>query len=164
MFSHLPALLMREMATDDVAVLLDRLVEAGWRPGQLRHRVGAAPSQGSVERDAAALVVLLTALTEVPAPDVKHAAQRRERARELERDAAEAPVPAAPEVREQHLAQLRATLGVPPRRRAEPAPRTRAACRLCSGEGSFFVTHDVHLCRRCVALMATGEARLSGAG
>lgn len=163
-FSHLPALLMREMATPAVAALLDQLVEAGWRPGQLRHRVGAAPSQGSVERDAAALVLLLTALTGGPAPDAQHAAQRLERAREQERQAAEAPVPAAPEVREQHLAQMRAALGAPPRRRDEPEPRTRPACRLCAGEGAFFVTHDVHLCRRCVEVMASGEARLSRTG
>ena len=40
-FSHLPALLMRELETPEVAAVLVELVAAGWRPGQLRHRVGA---------------------------------------------------------------------------------------------------------------------------
>ena len=163
-FSHLPVLLMREMTTAPVAALLRQLVDAGWRPGQLRDRVGAAPSQGSIERDAAALVELLDALTRCPAPDAVHAARRRERSLAREREAAEAPLPATPEAREQHLAQIRAALGVAPRRRREPEPRTRPACSLCSGEGAFFVTHDVHLCSRCVAVMATGEARLSRTG
>ena len=163
-FSHLPVLLMREMATAPVAALLGQLINAGWRPGQLRHRVGAAPSQGSVERDAAALVELLDALTRCPAPDAAHAARRSERSLAREREAAEAPLPATPEARQQHLAQMRAALGVPPRRRPEPEPRTRPACSLCAGEGAFFVTHDVHLCSRCVEVMATGEARLSRTG
>jgi len=163
-FSHLPVLLIREMATAPVAALLEQLITAGWRPGQLRHRVGAAPSQGSVERDAAALVALLTALTSVPAPDVEHAARRRERAQDQEREAAQAPVPATHEAQQQHLARMRTSLGVPPRRPAGPEPRTRPACSLCAGEGAFFVTHDVHLCSRCVEVMATGEARLSRTG
>lgn len=163
-FSHLPVLLMREMATAPVAALLEQLIAAGWRPGQLRHRVGAAPSQGSVERDAAALVALLTVLTNEPAPDAEHAATRRERAQAREQEAAQAPVPATPEAQQQHLAQMRAALGVPPRRPVAPEPRTRPACSLCAGEGAFFVTHDVHLCRRCVEVMATGEARLSRTG
>ena len=62
------------------------------------------------------------------------------------------------------LEQMRAGLGGAPRRRPPSEPRTRPACSLCAGEGAFFVTHDVHLCSRCVEVMATGEARLSRTG
>lgn len=163
-FSHLPAALIREMDTEPVAALVEQLLAAGWRPGQLRHRVGAAPSQGSVERDAAHLLDLLTLLTSAPSPDARHAEQVRQREQARAQQEASAPRPASPEVREQHLSRMRAQLGIPSRRREEPQPRTRPACRLCDGEGTFFVTHDVHLCARCVAVMATGEARLSQSG
>ena len=163
-FSHLPVLLMRELDTPVVADLLRRLLAAGWRSGQLRHRVGGALSQGSVERDAAQLVELLTSLTGLVAPDVEHTRQLRRREADRESASEQAPVPATPAVREQHLAAMRADLGVAPRRRVDAEPRTRPACSLCAGEGAFFVTHDVHLCGRCVAALATGEARLSQAG
>ena len=163
-FSHLPVLLMRELDTAVVAAVLQRLVEAGWRAGQLRHRVGGAPSQGSVERDAAHLAELLTGLTAVTAPDLEHAEQLRRRQADRDRAARDATQPATPEVRDRHLAAMRAELGVAPRRRADPEQRTRPACSLCDGEGAFFVTHDVHLCGRCVAALATGEARLSHTG
>lgn len=163
-FSHLPALLMRAMGTEEVDGLLERLVAAGWRPGQLRHRVGAEPSQGSVERDAAHLVELLTSLTASPCPDAVHAEQLRTRRLDRADAAARAPRPASPEVVEQRLAEIRTELTGLPRRRPEPEPRTRPGCSLCGGEGSFFVTHEVHLCHRCVAALASGEARLSQAG
>lgn len=163
-FSQLPALLMRELDTVPVAEVLELLVRAGWRPGQLRHRVGAAASQGSVERDAVHLLELLRALTGVLAPDLQHLEDLRERERDRAAQRASAPQPAAPAVRDAHLARMRAQLGVVPRRRADPQPRTRPACSLCDGEGSFFVTHDVHLCSRCVSMIATGEARLSRTG
>ena len=63
-----------------------------------------------------------------------------------------------------HLEQMRAELGVPPRRRAPSEPRTRPACSLCDGEGAYFVTHEVHLCHRCVAALASGEARVRRTG
>lgn len=163
-FSHLPVLLMREMDVPAVAELLEVLIAAGWRPGQLRHRVGAAPSQGSVERDADHLVALLTSLATRPSPDAQHAATVREREQDRRRVQAQAPVPAAPEVAEQHLVRMRAELGVPARRRDRPELRTRSDCSLCGDESAFFVTHEVHLCGRCVATLATGEARLTGAG
>ena len=62
------------------------------------------------------------------------------------------------------LAEIRAGLKGAPKRRPEPVPRTRPECSLCSGEGAYFVTRDVHLCRRCVDVMATGQARLSSTG
>lgn len=163
-FSHLPVLLMRAMDVPEVAELLQSLVAAGWRPGQLRHRVGAAPSQGGVERDAEHLRALLSSLATRPSPDAQHEAVLRERELDRLRAQAEAPVPATAEVAEQHLLRMRAELGVPPRRRVQPELRTRPDCSLCGAESAFFVTHDVHLCGRCVSTLATGEARLSGAG
>ena len=163
-FSHLPALLMRALDTDAVAQVLDELVAAGWRPGQLRHRVGAEPAQGSVERDAEHLLAMLRGLREQTCPDVLHAREvaAREQARRWERE--NAPEPASEEVRAARIAQIRAGLKGVPRTRPEPQPRTRPACSLCTGEGSFFVTRDVHLCRRCVDVLATGEARLRETG
>lgn len=112
-FSHLPALLMHELDDPAVTVVVDELLAAGWLPGQLRHRVGAEPAQGSVEQDAAHLLALLRGLS---------------------------------------------------RRRQQPEPRTRPACSLCDGEGAFSVTDDVHLCRRCVDILASGQARLTQTG
>ena len=163
-FSHLPALLMRELDTEPVAEVLDELVAAGWRPGQLRHRVGAEPAQGGIERDAEHLLELLRGLRGQTCPDLLHAAEleQREQRRRWEQEAA--PRPATPEVQQAFLEQIRSTLPGAPRRRPEPTPRTRPACSLCAGEGSFFVTRDVHLCKRCVDVLATGEARLSDTG
>lgn len=163
-FSHLPALLMRALDTAPVAEVLDVLVRQGWRPGQLRHRVGAAPAQGSVDKDAAHLLELLTALTTQTCPDVLHAQEQQERARQRQWEQEQAPPPASPQVRQARIEEIRKGLKGVPRRRPEPEPRTRPACNLCAGEGAYFVTRDVHLCRRCVEVMATGQARLSGTG
>ena len=157
----LPGLLARELATPEVAALVDELVRAGWRPGQLAHRIGAAPSQGSADSDASAVVALLRELRSAVPPDVAHARERAARRRDRQREG----VPqATPEVRERAIADIRRQLGAGPARRRPPPERTRPACSLCDGEGSFFVTREVHLCRRCVAAIATGEARLSAAG
>jgi hypothetical protein len=59
------------------------------------------------------------------------------------------------------VARIRGELGLVPGRRPVVEPRTRPACSLCDGEGSFFVSRDVHLCPRCVEVLATGEARLA---
>ena len=163
-FSHLPALLMRELDTPEVQAVLDELIAVGWRPGQLRHRVGAAPSQGSVERDAVHLLELLRGLRGQPCPDALHAQEVAEREAGRRWEAETAPPPAEPEVRAARLAEIRLSLKGTPRRRPEPVPRTRPACSLCAGEGSYFVTRDVHLCARCVEVLATGSARLSETG
>lgn len=163
-FSHLPVLLMRELDTEPVAEVLDALLAAGWRPGQLRHRVGAEPAQGSPERDAAHLLEVLRGLRQQPCPDVAHAEALAQRAADRAAEQARTPPPAAPEVRDAHLAQIRAGLKGVPRRRSEPEPRTRPACSLCAGEGSYFVTRAVHLCRRCVDALASGEVRLQQTG
>ena len=163
-FSHLPALLMRELDSEPVAEVLDVLVEAGWRVGQLRHRVGAEPAQGSVEKDAAHLLQLLRGLTQQTCPDVQHAREQAERARQRQWEREQAPPPASPEVRQARIEEIRKGLKGVPRRRPEPEPRTRPACSLCAGEGAYFVTRDVHLCRRCVDVLATGQARLTETG
>ncbi len=155
---------MRELDTPEVAAVLDELVVAGWRPGQLRHRVGAAPSQGSVERDAVHLLELLRGLRDQPCPDALHAREVAERESRRRWEAESAPPPASPEVRDARMAEIRLSLKGSPRRRAEPEPRTRPACSLCAGEGAYFVTRDVHLCARCVEVLASGEARLRETG
>ena len=163
-FSHLPALLMRELDSEPVAAVLDELVRAGWRPGQLRHRVGAEPAQGSVEKDAAHLLALLRGLTGQTCPDALHEQEKQERARQRQWEREQAPEPASPEVRQARIEQIRAGLKGVPRRRPEPEPRTRPSCSLCAGEGAYFVTRDVHLCKRCVDVLATGQARLRETG
>ena len=163
-FSHLPVALMRELDTPAVAEALDALVRAGWRTGQLRSRVGSQASQGSHERDAVHLTALLQGLREQTPPDVVHAREREERERARAEERAHGPTPASPQVRAQALAEIRAGLKGAPSQRPRPEPRTRPACNLCDGEGNYFVTRDVRLCRRCVAALATGEARLRSTG
>lgn len=158
---QLPARLARALDTADVAELVDGLVAAGWRPGQVAHRVGGEPAQGSLERDAVHVVEVLRALAAQIPPDVAHARGRQERERASRR--AE-PGPASPAVREAALASIRSGLKGLPSSRPVPPQRSRPACNLCGGEGSYFVTRQVHLCPRCVALLAAGEARLSAAG
>ena len=163
-FSHLPALLMRALDTEPVAEVLDELVAGGWRPGQLRHRVGAEPAQGSVDKDAQHLLEMLRGLRGQTCPDLEHAraVREREQARRWEQESS--PLPASPEVRAAHLAQMRAAVPGVPRRRVQPEPRTRPSCSLCHGEGTYFVTREVHLCPRCVDVLATGQARLDQTG
>lgn len=163
-FSHLPVALVRELDTPAVAQVLDDLVAAGWRTGQLRSRVGSAASQGSHERDAAHLADLLHELLAQTPPDVAHAREVQQRERARAQELAQRPVPAAPEVRQRALAEIRAGLRGAPARRPEPEPRPLPACSLCDDEGSWFVTREVRLCRRCISVLATGEARLSSTG
>ena len=162
-FSHLPALLMRELDDDAIAQVVDELVAAGWRPGQLRHRVGAEPAQGSVEKDAAHLLEVLRALRDVPCPDAVHERELEQREQQRQWELENAPRPASAEMRAAHLARIRAGLKGVPKRRREPEPRTRPACSLCPGEGAYFVTREVHLCGRCVDVLASGRAQLSQA-
>ena len=157
----LPVLLVRALDSAAAGREVDALVEAGWRTGQLRVRIGAEPSQGSPDRDAASVLALLRALRlEVP-PDVAHARELERRRRDREDELARAPRPASPEVRRRSVERIRGELGLLPRRTAVPAPRRRPDCSLCGREAGFFVSPEVHLCSGCVALLATGEARLA---
>jgi hypothetical protein len=152
---------MRELDSPEVAALLDELLTAGWRAGQLRARVGAEPSQGTVEGDAELLHALLGRLREQECPDARHAREREEQRRQREHGQALAPRAADPEVRERWITEIRAGLkSTPSRRRPAPEERTRPSCALCEGESSFFVRRDVHLCRRCVDLLSAGQVRL----
>ena len=157
----LPAVLVRALDTAEVGREVDALVAAGWRPGQLGARIGAEPAQGDPRRDADHVVAVLRALREQTPPDVAHARELERRRQDREDRRAQTPRPASPEVRRRSAERIRSELGLVPRRAAEPEPRTRPACSLCGGEGSFFVSREVHLCSRCVAVLATGEARLA---
>ncbi len=152
---------MRELDTADVAAVLDDVLAAGWRPGQLRSRIGGEPSQGSMERDAAAVRLLLERLRTEECPDVRHARERAEQEQEHAWQRELAPRPADPAVRDRWLGEIRAGLKSTPARRVRtPEPRTRPSCALCDGESSFFVRRDVHLCRPCADLLSAGEVRL----
>lgn len=158
-FSHLRVAVARELATPEVAGLLEELLGSGWRAWDLRHRVGSLPAQSGPEQDAAVIVGLLQRLREESAPVVRAEAERAERARLRELAERDAPDVAAPEVREQWIASIRSTLGGTPRR-ARPTPeRVRPECVLCHGESDFFVRRGVHLCSRCVDLLVAGEVR-----
>ena len=160
----LPALLVRALDTARAGEEVDALVAAGWRPGQLGARIGAAPSLGSLDRDAEQVLQVLRALRDETPPDVAHARELERRRRDREDEQARAPQPASPEVRRRSAARIRAELGLVPHRPLPAEPRTRPACSLCDGEGSFFVSPEVHLCPRCVAVLATGGARLASTG
>jgi hypothetical protein len=45
-----------------------------------------------------------------------------------------------------------------------PDETAASTCALCAAESAVPVTESVHLCRRCVALLATGRARLADTG
>ncbi len=160
---HLPALLVRALDAERAAAHVEVLVAAGWRTGQLRSRIGAEPSQGSPGRDAEHVLALLCALRDETPPDVVHAREVERRRREREESRAQQRRPASPEVRRRSVERIRTELGLLPSRRAAPQPRTRPPCSLCDGEGRFIVTREVHLSSRCVAVLATGEARLAPA-
>ena len=159
----LPALLVRVLDTEQAGREVDALVAAGWRTGQLRSRVGAEPSQGSPDRDAGQVLAVLRALRDETPPDVAHARELDQRRRDREQQRARAPRPASPEVRRQCVDRIRRELGLVPSRPPVAQPSTRPACSVCDGEGTSFVSRDVRLCSRCVAVLATGEARLAPA-
>lgn len=157
----LPAVLVRALDTAQAGREVDALVAAGWRPGQLGARIGAEPAQGSPQRDADHVLEVLRRLRGETPPDVAHARELERRRQAREDRQAQTPRPASPEVRRHSAERIRSELGLVPRRPAEREPRTRPECSLCGGEGSFFVSREVHLCPRCVAVLATGEARLA---
>lgn len=62
------------------------------------------------------------------------------------------------------IRRLTALTAVPGRSRHVWAGVDASCCALCSAESAMPVVDDVHLCRRCVELLATGRARLSDTG
>lgn len=154
-FSHLRAALARELDSDEVATLLAALVGQGWRPWQLRQRVGALPAQASTAQDAEVIRALLSQLLAERSPQASYADELERRGRE--RSAARsAPAPAADADRERWIAVIRTGLKGRPRAVAPAPVRTRPDCALCQGESEFFVRRDVHLCGHCVDLLAAG--------
>ncbi len=155
-FSQLRAAVGNELATEDVSDLLERLVGAGWRPWQLRHRVGALPAQPSSVQDAEVIVALLRRLLTEPSPQERYDQERVRRDHDRAAAERDAPTPADPGDRDRWIAVIRSGLKGRPRV-VVPAPlRLRPDCAVCQGESDFFVRRDVHLCARCVDLLAAG--------
>lgn len=155
-FSQLRVAVLRELDTDEVSRLLDDLVTRGWRPWQLRHRVGSLPVQPSSAQDAEVITVLLRQLLTEPSPQARYDEECERRDRERREADRRAPTPAGSEDRERWIAVIRQGLKGKPRV-VTPAPmRLRPDCALCQGESDFFVRRDVHLCARCVDLLAAG--------
>jgi len=131
----------------------------GWRPRQLRDRVGALPVQASAAEDARVIVEALGALLEQPSPQESYDEELRRRAHR-EQDAREAAQqPAAPEERARWVSMIRSGLKGRSQVPFGPPVRLRPDCSLCTGEAEFFVRRDVHLCGSCVDLLAAGEVR-----
>ncbi|MCU1673930.1 MAG: hypothetical protein JWN77_2043 [Frankiales bacterium] len=159
-FGSLRVAVIRELDAPPVRELLDQLVGRGWRPRQLRERVGALPVQPTSAQDAAVITAELRRLLEEQSPKQQYDAEVQRRAAEREDAARDAPVPAAPEERSRWIDTIRGSLkGSRTRVPFGPPVRLRPDCALCAGEAEFFVRRDVHLCSSCVDLLAAGEVR-----
>jgi hypothetical protein len=155
-FGQLRLAVARELDTDDVSSLLDDLISRGWRPWQLRHRVGTLPTQPTSAQDAEVITALLRQLREEQSPQARYDEERARRERERADAARDAPVPAVPDVRDRWIAVIRGGLKGRPRVVTPSPMRVRPDCAVCQGESDFFVRRDVHLCARCVDLLAAG--------
>jgi hypothetical protein len=155
-FGQLRVAVARELETAEVDGLLDELVTRGWRPWQLRHRIGVLPTQPSSVQDAEVITALLRQLLDEPSPQARYDEERIRRQQERADAQRDAPTPAGPEDRDRWIAVIRSGLKGRPRV-VTPAPmRVRPDCAVCQGESDFFVRRDVHLCARCVDLLAAG--------
>jgi hypothetical protein len=155
-FGQLRVAVSRELDNEEVAGLLDELISRGWRPWQLRHRVGTLPTQPSSVQDAEVITAHLRELIDEPSPQARYDEEKARRRQEREAAERDAPVPAAPAERDRWIAVIRGNIKGRPRV-VTPAPlRVRPDCALCQGESDFFVRRDVHLCARCVDLLAAG--------
>jgi hypothetical protein len=155
-FSHLRVAVVRELDAAEVGALLDELVARGWRPWQLRHRVGSLPTQPTSQQDAEVITALLRQLLDEPSPQARYEQERARREQERAQAEREAPVPAAAEARDRWIAVIRSSLKHRPRVVIPASLRVRPDCAVCQGESEFFVRRDVHLCARCVDLLAAG--------
>ena len=145
--------------TPEVVALLDAMIVRGWRPRQLRDRVGSLPVQSAPTEDARVIVDALRALLEQQSPQESYDEELRRRVRSEQdaRDAAQQP--AAPEERARWVSMIRSGLKGRSQVPFGPPVRLRPDCSLCTGEAEFFVRRDVHLCGSCVDLLAAGEVR-----
>jgi len=158
-FADLRPSVATALDTPEVVALLDAMIVRGWRPRQLRDRVGSLPVQSAPAEDARVIVEALRALLEQQSPQESYDEELRRRARsEPEaRDAAEPP--AGPEERARWVSMIRSGLKGRSQVPFGPPVRLRPDCSLCTGEAEFFVRRDVHLCGSCVDLLAAGEVR-----
>ena len=159
--ADLPTSVARRLDEDEVASVVQALLSLGWRPAQLGARIGVLPAS---DDPGPQVLGFRRALTGEESPEIRVSRERAERATATGLERAGAPQPASAAARDRWISQVRQGLTGTPRRRADPIPRTRPACAVCQQDGSFFVTHEVHLCRRCVAVLQTGQARLEAAG
>ncbi|MEO6205259.1 MAG: hypothetical protein ABIO67_07760 [Mycobacteriales bacterium] len=143
----------------DVLTLLDALAERGWRPRQLRDRVGALPVQPSATQDAAFVGEALRALLSQQSPQEAYDDELRRRAYREQLDRESAHEPASAEDKARWVAAIRSGLTGRARVSFGPPVRLRPDCSLCEGEAAYFVRRDVHLCGSCVDLLAAGEVR-----
>ncbi len=155
-FGGLPALTARALDDADVAAAVRVLLDAGWRPAQVGSRAGALPAAPD---PVAAVLALLRQLAQSESPQQAWERQRAERSRPQAPD--DGHRVATDEERARWVAEARRSLGMPPRRRAEPAAEPVRRCASCTGEGTFFVTRTVRLCGACVALLDSGRGRLA---
>lgn len=158
-FGDLRVTVIRELQTPEVEALLDRLVARGWRPRQLRERVGALPVQPTSEQDAEVIVAALQRLVDEPSPQERYDADVARREHERAESQRVAPVPAAADDRARWISAIRGGLKGRSRVPFGPPVRLRPDCALCTGEAEFFVRRDVHLCAGCVDLLAAGEIK-----
>ena len=156
-FGSLRVAVVRELQGEEVAALLDSLVAAGWRPRQLRERVGALPVQPTSAQDAEVVLQALRGLLKEDSPQARHDAELVRRQQERADAHRDAPVAAAPDDRARWIATIRSGLKGRARVPFGPPVRLRPDCTLCAGEAEFFVRRDVHLCKGCVDLLAAGE-------
>jgi hypothetical protein len=157
-FGTLRVAVVRELESPEVSSLLRELVVRGWRPRQLADRVGALPVQATSALDAEVVREALRRLLDEESPQARYDAElvRRDQAREQAQR--EAPVVAAPEDRARWISTIRSGLKSSRTRVAfGPPVRLRPDCALCAAESDFFVRRDVHLCKRCVDLLAAGD-------
>ncbi|GAC1444239.1 MAG: hypothetical protein NVS3B26_12730 [Mycobacteriales bacterium] len=95
-FGHVRVAVSRELETDEVAELVDNLVDRGWRWGQLGHRVGMLPTQPSSAQDAEIIIAMLRRLLEEPSPQVRYDQESARRQLARQATASQAPTPADP--------------------------------------------------------------------
>ena len=147
----------------DVSALLVSLSDRGWRPRQLRDRVGSLPVQSGPTQDATVVVEALRALLGQQSPQEAYDDELRRRAHREQIERESAHEPASAEDKARWVAAIRS--GLPGRARVSfgPPVRLRPGCSLCEGEAAYFVRRDVHLCASCVDLLAAGEVRAARA-
>ncbi len=155
-FGTLPSRLAAALADAATAELVRPLLARGWRPGQIASRVGAMPAPAD---GVGGVQALLRALQAEATPAERAARNRAARGR-----AKPAAAPAAPEVKQRYVAQIRRELGLTSRRAPQAQPPRVRRCVLCEQDSGYFVTHEVRLCPACVQVLATGRARLVAAG